>query len=107
MSSAVLDDYCWIHSTFHVRSEYQGIVGCLVDPELVVESQSRYSDPGYFLQQNNRLGSRGTPDTSFYQWVPFILILQVTLTPLRPLMPSLRPAYSTFRGKYGKPLREV
>ena len=82
MSSAVLDDYCWIHSTFHVRSEYQGIVGCLVDPELVVERQSRYSEPGYFLQQNNRLGSRGTPDTSFYQWVPFILILQVTLTPL-------------------------
>ena len=59
MSSAVLDDYCWIHSTFHVRSEYQGIVGCLVDPELVVESQSRFSDPGYFLHQNNQQGSRG------------------------------------------------
>ena len=22
-SSKVLDDYCWIHSTFHVRNEYQ------------------------------------------------------------------------------------
>ena len=23
ISSKVLDDYCWIHSTFHVRNEYQ------------------------------------------------------------------------------------
>ena len=23
VSSKVLDDYCWIHSTFHVRNEYQ------------------------------------------------------------------------------------
>ena len=25
VSSKVLDDYCWIHSTFHVRHEYQVI----------------------------------------------------------------------------------
>ena len=24
VSSKVMDDYCWIHSTFHIRSEYQG-----------------------------------------------------------------------------------
>ena len=23
VSSKVLDDYCWIHSTFHLRTEYQ------------------------------------------------------------------------------------
>ena len=23
VESKVLDDYCWIHSTFHIRSEYQ------------------------------------------------------------------------------------
>ena len=31
VSSKVMDDYCWIHSTFHVRSEYQGNVGCILD----------------------------------------------------------------------------
>ena len=44
VSSAVLDDYCWIHSTFHVRAEYQGIVGCLVDPELVVDRHPRHDN---------------------------------------------------------------
>ena len=80
VESKVLDDYCWIHSTFHVRSEYQGLVGCLVDPELVVERQTRqgqYTEPGYFLHHNNNLATKGTPDTSFYQWVPFILVFQV------------------------------
>ena len=23
VESKVLDDYCWIHSTFHIRTEYQ------------------------------------------------------------------------------------
>ena len=31
VSSKVMDDYCWIHSTFHIRSEYQGNVGCILD----------------------------------------------------------------------------
>ena len=78
MSSAVLDDYCWIHSTFHIRSEYQGSVGCVVDPELIIERQGRYGEPGYFINYSNNLAS-STPDTSFYQWVPFILILQAAL----------------------------
>ena len=24
VDSKVMDDYCWIHSTFHIRDEYQG-----------------------------------------------------------------------------------
>ena len=39
----------------------------------------RYSEPGYFSHYNNHLASTATPDTSFYQWVPFILILQAAL----------------------------
>ena len=39
----------------------------------------RYSEPGYFSHYNNHLASTATPDTSFYQWVPFILILQASL----------------------------
>lgn len=85
VNSKVLDDYCWIHSTFHVRTEYQGTVGCLVDPELMLDKQSFTGGAVYFdhsapsggLAQLSQPISMQTPDTSFYQWVPFILILQV------------------------------
>ena len=49
-------------------------MGCVVDPELIIERQGRYGEPGYFINYSNTLAS-STPDTSFYQWVPFILIL--------------------------------
>jgi len=77
VSSKVLDDYCWIHSTFHVRNEYQGNIGCIVDPELTIE-RNRFGDSGYYLNYSSQL-SADTPDTSFYQWVPFILIFQAAL----------------------------
>ena len=48
----------------------------MVDPELVIERQARYGEPGYFINYSNSLAA-STPDTSFYQWVPFLLILQV------------------------------
>ena len=34
VSSKVMDDYCWIHSTFHIRSEFEGNVGCVIDTVL-------------------------------------------------------------------------
>ena len=54
VSSKVLDDYCWVHSTFHIRTEYQvcwllynisfliflkGTVGCIVDSGLLPVSR--------------------------------------------------------------------
>ena len=51
----------------------------MVDPEL---SQDRFrfgDNSGYFLNYSSQ-GAGHTPDTSFYQWVPFILILQVVRT---------------------------
>ena len=40
IESKVLDNYCWIHSTFHIRTEFQGYVGCLVDMELMEDEKS-------------------------------------------------------------------
>ena len=59
-----MDDYCWIHSTFHVRSEFQGNVGCILDTVLAGKDSIA-------------LAAADTPDTAFYQWVPFTLVFQV------------------------------
>ena len=64
VSSKVMDDYCWIHSTFHVRSEFQGNVGCILDTVLAG-------------QNSLAMAAAETPDTAFYQWVPFTLVFQV------------------------------
>jgi len=87
VSSGVLDDYCWIHSTFHLRQDFQGSVGCLVDPELMMDKQEHTGFTAYFQRLSGQSPSssaseqlsRATPDTSFYQWVPFVLLLQAAL----------------------------
>ena len=60
-----MDDYCWIHSTFHVRNEFQGNVGCILDQVLAG-------------RESILLAAADTPDTAFYQWVPFTLVFQVS-----------------------------
>jgi len=86
VSSKVLDDYCWIHSTFHLRNEYQGAVGCIVDTELLPDRSPSGYLPTYFddnrkpISRNpSLLLSQSTPDTSFYQWVPFTLLFQALM----------------------------
>ena len=61
-----------------MKCPIQGNVGCIVDPELVAGEQPSYSyydsprgAPALHLPSS-------TPDTSFYQWVPFLLVLQVS-----------------------------
>jgi len=66
VNSKVMDDYCWIHSTFHIRSEYQGNVGCILDNVLAG-------------RDSILLAAADTPDTAFYQWVPFTLVFQALL----------------------------
>ena len=92
IESKVLDDYCWIHSTFHIRTEYQGYVGCLVDMELMEDKKSHSGVRNLYYAGHDTVTSHvshvprdpgheslttRTPDTSFYQWVPFILVFQV------------------------------
>ena len=62
VSSKVMDDYCWIHSTFHVRSEFQGNVGCILDTTLA-------------QRPDLHMIAADTPDTAFYQWLIDYLIL--------------------------------
>ena len=94
IESKVLDDYCWIHSTFHIRTEYQGYVGCLVDMELMEDKKTHSGARNLYYAGHETVTSHvshvprdpgheslttRTPDTSFYQWVPFILVFQVKL----------------------------
>ena len=52
----------------------EGNIGCVVDPELALDSRS--PAPAFYLNYSSA-PARDTPDTSFYQWVPFILVFQV------------------------------
>ena len=56
----------------------KGSVGCVVDPELSLERLRLGDSSGYFRNYSSQ-GPSQTPDTSFYQWVPIILILQAAL----------------------------
>ena len=53
----------------------EGNIGCVVDPELALDSRS--PAPAFYLNHSSA-PARDTPDTSFYQWVPFILVFQVS-----------------------------
>ena len=66
VSSKVMDDYCWIHSTFHIRAEFEGNVGCVLDTVLT-------------KRDSLHRAAADTPDTAFYQWVPFTLVFQVRI----------------------------
>ena len=81
----------WIdlrHSTRTLIFPCQGYVGCLVDTELVHDKHV-YSGARslYYAHDSAAATARvsvahetlttRTPDTSFYQWVPFVLVFQV------------------------------
>ena len=67
----------------------EGNVGCIVDPELMYDKSyytgaslyydSSLSTGGMSISTPPQFTNNSTPDTSFYQWVPFILVLQVFL----------------------------
>lgn len=48
--------YCWIHGSSFVSSEYQEEFDCITQ-------QHQYTDP------------RDAPTTAYYQWIPFLLLL--------------------------------
>jgi len=58
----------------------KGTVGCLVDPELISD-KSAYTrgTVHYDPPLSTQFPPNSTPDTSFYQWVPFCLVLQAAI----------------------------
>ena len=59
----------------------KGTVGCLVDPELISDKSAYTGGTGHYDPPlSTQFPPNSTPDTSFYQWVPFCLVLQVSFT---------------------------
>ena len=50
-------DYCWIHGSSYMEPQYQEHMKCIVDMEGVESADD-------------------APDTSYYQWVTFVLLIQ-------------------------------
>nr|ACO15419.1 Innexin inx2 [Caligus clemensi] len=55
------NDYCWIHGSSYIRPEYQLHMKCITDLEGIVSADD-------------------APDTSYYQWVTFIMLFQAGIT---------------------------
>ena len=60
ISTELAEDYCWIHGSTYIPPEYQAHLRCIVDQDGI-----RSSDEA--------------PDTTFYQWVTFIMAIQAAL----------------------------
>lgn len=62
ISSDLAEDYCWIHGSYIIPPEYQPHLRCIVDQENFRDSRFE-----------------NTPDTSFYQWVTFVMAIQASI----------------------------
>ena len=60
ISLDVAEDYCWIHGSTFIPREYQSHLKCIVEQE-------------YFQDSDD------APDTAYYQWVSFFMVLQVNI----------------------------
>ena len=54
------EDYCWIHGSTYIPKEYQAHLKCIVDQE-------------YFQNEDD------APDTAYYQWVSFLMVVQAAI----------------------------
>jgi len=60
INSDLAQDYCWIHGSSYIPSQYQGHLKCIVDQENVTDEKD-------------------APDTSYYQWVTFVFAIQAAI----------------------------
>ncbi len=87
-------DYCWIHGSSYIPPQYQRHMKCIAD----LEGVDRKED---------------APDTSYYQWVTFMMLLQASdffeFFPNNRILtktdPSRRPGCSCCRRECGAPWR--
>ena len=66
------------------------------------------SAPSVGLAQLSQPLAMSTPDTAFYQWVPFVLLLQVSsgMEEVSNLFLLFRQPCSIYQGRSGKHVRE-
>ena len=89
-------------------SKHSASVGCLVDPELMSDKQSYTGGTTFFDNSAPSVGlvqplTMTTPDTAFYQWVHFVLVLQVRINNERASYLSFtnRQSCSIYQGRSG------
>ena len=100
ISLDLAEDYCWIHGSTYIPREYQ-----------VLGASHRVRCPHVLLQphlkcivdQEGFTSEDDSPDTTFYQWVTFIMAIQVGMDNIyiRYYKYCARPRYSTSPTKCG------
>ncbi|XP_040572044.1 innexin inx2 [Lepeophtheirus salmonis] len=61
LEGELASDYCWIHGSSFIKPEYQTHMKCIVDLEGIDSEDD-------------------APDTSYYQWVTFMMLFQAGIT---------------------------
>jgi len=60
INSELADDFCWMHGSSYIPSQYQAHMGCIVDQDGVIDEKT-------------------APETQYYQWVTFVFALQAAV----------------------------
>ena len=69
VNNIMATDYCWIHGSSHFPGEYQQHMMCIVDMDHFNVTWVHRYGPHLPIPNDG-------PDTSYYQWVTFVLLLQ-------------------------------
>jgi len=60
INSELADDFCWMHGSSYIPSEYQPHMKCIVDQDKVINEDT-------------------APQTQYYQWVTFVFAIQAAV----------------------------
>ena len=76
ISLDLAEDYCWIHGSTYIPREYQVLSShhCVRCPHVLLQPHLKC-----IVDQEGFTSEDDSPDTAFYQWVTFIMAIQVTV----------------------------